>query len=92
MENKIKEILQNEVNPLLEKHFGGAEFVELKDNVVYIKMLGACGGCPASQDTIENIIELKIKQNIPTIKKVLLYQGVSDELIDFAKQILNGKR
>lgn len=92
MENKINEILYKEVNPLLNKHFGSAELVEIKDNIVYIKMLGACGGCPASQDTIENIIESKIINEIPEIVSVRLYQGVSDELLDFARDILNGKR
>ncbi len=92
MENKINEILHKEVNPLLKKHFGSAELVEIIDNIVYIKMLGACGGCPSSQDTIENIIETKIKEEIPEIVGVRLYQGVSDELLNFAKDILNGKR
>lgn len=92
MENKINEILRKKVNPLLSKHFGSAELVEIIDNIVYIKMLGACGGCPSSQDTIENIIETKIKEEIPEIVGVRLYQGVSDELINFAKDILNGKR
>ena len=92
MENKIKEILNKDINPILSMHFGSAELVEIKDNVVYIKMLGACGGCPSSQDTIENIIESKLKDEIPDITAVRLYQGVSDELINFAKEILNGKK
>jgi Fe-S cluster biogenesis protein NfuA len=92
MENKINEILSKNINPLLNDHLGSAELVEIKDNIVYIKMLGACGGCPASQDTIENIIEAKLMEELPEIKGVRLYQGVSDDLIDFAKDILNGKR
>lgn len=92
MENKINEILSKKINPLLNEHLGSAELVEIKDNIVYIKMLGACGGCPASRDTLENIVEAKIKEDLPAIKAVRLYQGVSDELINFAKDILNGKR
>ncbi|HBB27898.1 MAG TPA: NifU family protein [Clostridiales bacterium] len=92
MENKINEILHKEINPLLNEHYGSAELVEIKDNIVYIKMLGACGGCPCSQETLENIIEAKIREEIPEIGGVRLYQGVSDELINFAKDILNGKR
>lgn len=92
MENKINEILSKEINPLLNEHLGSAELVEIRENIVYIKMLGACGGCPASQDTLENIIEAKITEQLPDIKGVRLYQGVSDELINFAKDILNGKK
>ncbi len=92
MENKIRQIIEEKINPLLNEHLGSAEFVEIKDNIVYIKMLGACGGCPCSQDTIENIIESKITEEIPEISGVRLYTGVSDDLINFAKEILNGRR
>lgn len=90
--DKINKILSEKINPLLNEHLGSAELVEVENNVVYIKMLGACGGCPASQDTIENVIETRLKEELPEIKSVKLYQGVSDELINFAKEILNGKR
>ena len=92
MINKINEILNKEVNQLLSMHFGSAELVEIKDNIVYIKMLGACGGCPSSQDTIENIIEVKIREKMPEITAVKLYQGVSDDIYNFAKEILKGRR
>lgn len=89
MREKIVKILKEKINPILEEHFGGAEFVEIKDKTVYVKMLGACGGCPSSRITLENIIEAKIKEEIPEIERVELYQGVSDELISMARKILN---
>jgi len=89
MKNKIEKILKEKVNPILEQHYGGAEFVEIKGNTLYIRMTGSCGGCPMSQDTIENIIEEKIKDEIPEIQRVALYQGVSEEMIEMAKKILN---
>jgi len=89
MKNKIEKILKEKVNPILEQHYGGAEFVEIKGKTLYIRMTGSCGGCPMSQDTIENIIEEKIKEEIPGIQRVALYQGVSDEMINMAKKILN---
>ncbi len=87
--NKIEKILKEKVNPVLDKHYGGAEFVEIKGNTVYVRMTGACGTCPLSQMTLENVIEEKIKEEIPEIEKVSLYQGVSDDLINMAKKILN---
>ena len=89
MKSKIEKILKEKINPILEQHYGGAEFIEIKGKTLYIRMTGACGGCPLSQDTLENIIEEKIKEEIPEIERVALYQGVSDEMIDLAKKILN---
>mgnify|MGYP003542813036 CR=1 FL=1 len=92
LENQVKKLLEEEVNPKLAEHFGGAEFVQIKEDTVYIKMLGACGGCPSVQTTIEEVIEEIILKELPQIKRVCLYQGVSDEMIDFAKRILAGER
>lgn len=86
---QIEKILTEKVNPILAEHFGGAELVEIKDNTVYIKMLGACGGCPSSQLTLESVIESKLKEEMPEIERVTIYQGVSDELINMAKEILS---
>ncbi len=85
---QIKKILKEKVNPVLEEHYGGAEFIEIKGNTVYVRMTGACGTCPLSQITLENVIEEKIKEEMSEIERVTLYQGVSDDLIDMAKKIL----
>ncbi len=92
VEEKIKEIIKNKIDPVLKEHFGGAELVEIRDNVVYVKLLGACGGCPSSQITLENIIESSIKEEMPEIERVSLYQGVSDEMMDFAKELIKKER
>lgn len=87
--DRIEKIIKEKVNPILEEHYGGAELVEIKDKTVYIRMTGACGTCPLSQMTLENVIEEKIKEEMPEIERVSIYQGVSDEMIDMAKKILN---
>ena len=92
LENQVKKLLEEEVNPKLAEHFGGAEFVQIKEPLGCFFFLGACGGCPSVQTTIEDVIEDVILKEIPQIKRVCLYQGVSDEMIDFAKKILAGER
>lgn len=92
LEMQVKKILEEKVNPILEEHFGGAEFVKIENDTVYVKMIGACGGCPSVQTTIEDVIEQAILTEIPSLTRVCLYQGVSDEMIDFAKRIMNGER
>lgn len=92
MEHRIREIITDRINPLLFEHYGGAELVDIKDNVVYVRMLGSCGACPSSQTTLETIIETIIKEELPEIKRVTIYQGVSDEMINFAKDIVKKEK
>lgn len=92
MEKKIRKIIEEKINPILTQHLGGVELLEVKDKVVYIKMLGACGACPSSQITLENIIETAIKTEISDIDRVSIYQGVSDEMISFAKKIIEKEK
>ncbi len=92
MEEKIKKIISEKINPVLAQHFGGAELADIKDKTVYIKMNGACGACPSSQITLETIIEAAIKEEIPEIEGVSLYKGVSDDMLDFAKKLIEKER
>ncbi|GAB4343769.1 MAG: NifU family protein [Calditrichia bacterium] len=69
LEEKVKQVLEA-IRPGLQADGGDVEFVELKDQVVYLKLLGACGGCPMSQLTLKEGIERYMRQEIPEIKAV----------------------
>ena len=49
---------------------GDVEFVEIKDGIVYVRLVGACGGCPMAQLTLKEGIERYIRNEIPEIKSV----------------------
>ncbi|MFW6216739.1 MAG: NifU family protein [Desulfohalobiaceae bacterium] len=50
---------------------GDVELVDVTEqNVVQVKLQGACAGCPMSQMTLKNGIERLMKQEIPEIKAV----------------------
>lgn len=89
MEERIKKVLEENVNPILEKHFGASELSAFEDGVVYVRMTGACGSCPSAQGTVEDIVKAEIMDRIPEVKDVRLDTSVSDDLIDMAKRILN---
>lgn len=89
METKIKSILERKVNPILSSHEGKASLVKIEGDRVTVKFDGACAGCPSAAITLEEIVATAIKEELPEINEVRLSQGVSDELIGLAKQILN---
>lgn len=61
----------DKIRPFLISDGGNVEFVKYEDDIVYIKMLGACVGCPLIDNTLEDGIETVLKQEVPSIKKVV---------------------
>lgn len=89
MKDKIEKVLKENVNPILEQHYGASELSAYEDGVVYVRMTGACGSCPSAQGTVEDIVKAEIMDKLPEIKDVRLDTSVSDDLLDMAKKILN---
>ena len=69
-EEKIKEIINN-LKPYLISDGGDIEFVKYENNIVYIKMLGACAGCALIDYTLKDGIEMAIKEEVPEVKEVI---------------------
>ncbi len=70
MKEKVLKVLES-IRPGLQADGGDVQFVKIdEDNVVYIHLIGACGGCPMSQITLKQGIERIMKMQIPEIKAV----------------------
>lgn len=68
---KIEIALQS-IRPFLQKDGGDVEFVELTaDNIVKVRLLGACETCSMSAMTLRAGIEESIKNVLPEIKEVI---------------------
>ncbi len=69
-EEKIIEVI-NKLRPYLIGDGGNIEFIKYEDNIVYIKMLGACAGCALIDYTLKDGIEMAIKEEVPDVKEVI---------------------
>ncbi|PIE87870.1 MAG: hypothetical protein CSA04_04820 [Bacteroidetes bacterium] len=70
LESKVINVL-DQIRPYLLQDGGDLEFVELTDdNVVKVKLKGACGSCPYSRMTLKDGIERAVTQSLPEIKSV----------------------
>ena len=67
---KIKDLLNN-LRPYLQMDGGDIEFIDYKDNFVYIKLSGACAHCGYQDMTIKDGIEEMLKSEIPEIEGVI---------------------
>jgi len=77
-EEKIKEII-DKLRPFLVSDGGNIEFVKYDNNIVYIKMLGACAGCELIDITIKEGIEGAIQEEIPNVKKVINVTEITND-------------
>jgi len=68
--DRIKEILDDQIRPAVAMDGGDVVFVEYKEGIVYLKMQGACGGCPSSTMTLKQGIEARLRHFIPEIRSV----------------------
>ena len=67
---KVEQAIQ-ELRPFLEADGGDMEFVELTDeNVVRVRLLGACSDCSMSLMTLKAGLEESVKKLAPEIKSV----------------------
>ena len=70
MKERVKEEVEK-IRPYLQRDGGDVELVEVtEDNVVKVRLQGACKGCPGAQMTLKNGIERILKEQIPEIKSV----------------------
>lgn len=62
------------VRPYIQADGGDVEFVKLEDDIVYVKVHGACVGCMALDATLKDGVEALILDEVEGIKEVRLYQ------------------
>ncbi|MBU3190949.1 NifU family protein [Clostridium bowmanii] len=86
---EIEKILEVNVRPKLADHYGNIKLVSYDDGIVEVKLLGQCKGCLSAKYTIEDLVEVTLKEEIPGIKKVILRNEVSEELLEQARKILS---
>lgn len=69
--DKVNEVLAK-IRPYLQADGGDVSLVEITDDyVVKVKLLGACGCCPFSLQTLKTGVEDNLKREIPQIKEVV---------------------
>ena len=70
MRDKVEAAL-DKIRPALRADGGDAVLVDIKDGVVKVRLVGACGGCPMSALTLTRGVEQVIKAEVPEIRAVV---------------------
>ena len=69
-EKKIIEVIDS-IRPYLVGDGGDLEFVKYENNIVYIKLTGACANCSMIDLTLKDGIESTIMEEVPEVKEVV---------------------
>jgi Fe-S cluster biogenesis protein NfuA len=73
--NSIKERVikaLERVRPYLQSDGGDIKLIDItKDNIVKVKLQGACSGCPFSMQTLKAGVEQALIKEVPEIKSVV---------------------
>lgn len=70
MLEQVQKVL-DEIRPMLQRDGGDVELVEITaNNVVNVRLRGACGTCPGAIMTLKGGIERLMKQRIPEVVSV----------------------
>lgn len=68
---QIKRLMQAEIKPVVAMDGGDIVFVKYEDQILYVKLMGACSTCQSSQATLKEGVEVRMKQAFPEIKEVV---------------------
>lgn len=76
MEEQIKNVI-HKLRPYLQRDGGDIEYVDFKDGIVYVRMLGACAGCTMIDETLKDGVEQILMEEVTGVLEV---QNISSAL------------
>jgi Fe/S biogenesis protein NfuA len=67
------EVLDRDVNPSIASHGGRADLVAMDETkgVAYLALSGGCQGCAMSRMTLQNGIEVSLRESLPELTEIV---------------------
>ena len=68
--DRVRQAIDQFVNPGVAQHGGHVTLVEVRDNIVYLQMGGGCQGCGMASVTLSQGIERILREQVPEIEGI----------------------
>ena len=68
---QVAKLFDDQVNPMVARHGGHVELIDVQDAVVMLRMGGGCQGCGMADVTLRQGIEGMLAQSIPAIRGIV---------------------
>jgi len=69
--DRVKQVIEMQVNPAIASHGGSVTLIEVRDEVVYLEMMGGCQGCGMAAVTLAQGIRRIIMENVPEVRDIV---------------------
>jgi Fe-S cluster biogenesis protein NfuA len=67
----VAHLLDTQVNPNVASHGGVVQLIDVRDNVVFLRMGGGCQGCGMADVTLKLGVERMIREMVPEVGDIL---------------------
>jgi Fe-S cluster biogenesis protein NfuA len=68
---RVSQLFEQQVNPMVARHGGLVELIDVQDAVVLLRMGGGCQGCGMASVTLRQGIEGMLSQHIPEVQGIM---------------------
>jgi len=68
---RVAELFDQQVNPMVARHGGHVELIDVQDAVVMLRMGGGCQGCGMADVTLRQGIEGMLAQHVPEVRGIV---------------------
>jgi Fe-S cluster biogenesis protein NfuA len=68
---RVNDLFEQQVNPMVARHGGRVELIDVQDAVVLLRMGGGCQGCGMASVTLRQGIEGMLTQHIPEVQGIM---------------------
>ena len=68
---RVHDLFEQEVNPMVARHGGRVELIDVQDAIVLLRMGGGCQGCGMASVTLRQGIEGMLTQHIPEVQGIM---------------------
>src|SRR6266545_7028153 len=64
---RVADLFDSQVNPMVARHGGRVELIDVQDAVVMVRMAGGCQGCGMADVTLRQGIEAMLHEHVPFV-------------------------
>ena len=68
---RVAQVFESRVNPMVSRHGGFVELIDVQDAVVMLRMGGGCQGCGMADVTLRQGIEAMLREHVPAVEGIV---------------------
>lgn len=68
---RVESVLEKYVRPMLQRDGGDVEIVDIKGNLIYVQLHGACATCVGANATLKMLVEKMLREKVSDAIKVI---------------------